>query len=118
MWLGLTMDLPKCKICGERHRLGPCPQNQSQAKAVVDVRGIMKPNRSREEVVSRLASGGGGPKRQKTQGGRSGDVNAGSQAKEEANSVTAGETAPKFDRVAYHREYMREYMRKRRAAKK
>jgi hypothetical protein len=32
--------------------------------------------------------------------------------------VTAGETAPKFDRATYHRNYMRDYMRKRREAGK
>lgn len=23
------MDLPKCKICGEKHRLGPCPSTRT-----------------------------------------------------------------------------------------
>ena len=36
----------------------------------------------------------------------------------ENRDVTAGETAPKFDRAEYHRNYMREYMRKRRQAEK
>ncbi len=99
------MDLPKCKICGEKHRLGPCPQNQSRAKATEGKAGM---------------AGGTPTVRGSTAGTglRVGEAVAVQPATSEIMDATAGETAPKFDREAYHREYMREYMRKRRAAQK
>ena len=50
------MDLPKCKICGEKHRLGFCPQNESRAKASVEAEGHGRPNRPEAEGVSRIAA--------------------------------------------------------------
>ena len=48
---------------------------------------------------------------------RVGEAVAVQPATSEITDVTAGETAPKFDRTEYHRNYMRGYMRKRRAKK-
>lgn len=66
------MQHPKCRICGKRHPLGPCPQSQAPIPKTATVSVTPPP-------------------------------------------VT--ETAPgaKFDPVVWKRNYMREYMRKRRA---
>lgn len=96
------MELPKCKICGEKHRLGPCPQIQSRAKATkgkVGMAGVKDP-------VRRSSTG---------TGLQVGEAVAVQPATSEIMDVTAGETAPKFDRTEYHRNYMRGYMAKRRA---
>jgi hypothetical protein len=112
------MDLPKCKICGEKHRLGPCPQNQSRAKAPVEANGHGTASRPEAESVSRVAARRSAVDVPAKQAEQAGKANAGHQGGHQPESVTAGETAHQFDRVAYHREYMREYMRKRRAAQK
>jgi hypothetical protein len=77
------MDLPKCKICGERHRLGPCSSDggvEGHAAGVVPVKpvhGIGSEHRIRKE-------------------------RNGSQA-----GIKPGPSGAKFDRVAYQRGYMR-----------
>lgn len=32
------MDLPKCRTCGERHRLGPCPSSQTKSRGGAESR--------------------------------------------------------------------------------
>ena len=61
-----------------------------------------------------------GPVRRSTTGTglRVGETVAVQPATSATMDVTAGETATKFDRDTYHRNYMRGYMRKRRAGKK
>ena len=82
------MDLPKCKICGERHRLGPCKSSdggvEGHAPLTRDV------GRTVETITQR-------------------DTSVGPQA-----GIKPSPSEAKFDRVTYHRNYMREYMRRKR----
>jgi hypothetical protein len=94
------MDAPRCKICKDRH-YGLC-SNTSLGSAS----GCPEGDDGRTEV-NRLR------KRNVTES----ETTAGAILKasgDKSQVVTAGETAQKFDRLAYQREYMR----KRRAAKK
>jgi len=94
------MDLPLCKICGERHRLGGCPKFDNSAA------------QRREWLKAMLPKGK--PDAPETAGAP--------QAIEHHQAPTAPEAPPPapqevkkgFDKVAYQRELMR----KRRAAAK
>jgi hypothetical protein len=131
------MDLPKCRTCGERHRLGPCPSSQTksrgdeftdltarQAKVRADApradAGVAPSPRDANPVAK--ATKGNTAKSDdvpKSDGVVSRRATPRSVATTSENlDVTAGETAPKFDRATYHRGYMRDYMRKRRQAEK
>lgn len=147
------MDLPKCRTCGERHRLGPCPStstkavnhakapsrpeparssqpisrsDQVQSKPQVEIRqdvsgsaghvaidkaGPVR-NPERKQPKAKPASRPNVPKPDRVVTRRATPRSVATTS--ENLDVTAGETAPKFDRVAYHRGYMKEYMRKRR----
>ncbi len=86
------MDLAKCKICGERHRAGPCPKFQS--------------SRGSTEGRARTDQSLGSPHATCNVAGRS-----------PASGVAGIKSSPreaKFDRATYQRDYMR----KRRAAEK
>jgi hypothetical protein len=82
------MDLPKCKICGERHRLGACSPTSSdggvKARARVAAPEVANTEPSRVQLAE----------------------------------VASGPSEAKFDRLAYYRNYMREYMREYRKRKK
>ncbi len=99
------MDLPKCKICGTNHRLGSCPQNTSHAKATKGKSGTARV----KDPVRRSSAG---------TGLQVGEAVAVQPATSEIMDAMTGETAPKFDREAYHRNYMRRYMAERRAKAK
>ncbi len=121
------MDLPKCKICGGNHRLGGCPQTSSRGVAEglvapkATARGHGAPVPRETHPVAKATKGKtgtaetNGPVRRSTTGTglRVGEAVAVQPATSEVMDVTAGETAPRFDRNAYQREYMR----KRRAKK-
>lgn len=115
------MDLPKCKICGEKHRLGSCPQNSIGSATPKGGRPNL--DRTTESGESVKASGrseslhspNAGPASKR---GRIADNGPIAGSSEIRDSVAAGETAPKFDRADYHRNYMRDYMRERRRRQK
>lgn len=129
------MDLPKCRTCGERHQLGRCGLSRNTPEASGTARkapsGSLLGGPSRDSVraspnpAAKATEGKTGragvkdPVRRSTTGAglRVGAASAVLPTTSEIMDATAGETAPKFDREAYHRNYMREYMRKRRAAK-
>lgn len=101
------MDHPKCKICGDRHRLGPCAQSLKKVspKAANEMVGGLPVT-----AAPYLADGTG----------RRASTSAAKLKADLETGLTAGETAtprkraPRgtFDRKAYQRELMR----KRRAA--
>lgn len=45
------MDLPKCRTCGERHRLGPCPSSQTKSRGGVESRHANAGERRSQESV-------------------------------------------------------------------
>lgn len=99
------MDLPRCKICGERHRLGGCPSSKSSdggvesrhagslvGRAATD---RMTGNTSRADALNEGTPSGGLPSLE------AGVAPSPSEAKRKR--------APRgtFDRNAYQRDYMR-----------
>jgi hypothetical protein len=85
------MDAPKCKMCGERHALGACPQFHVSARK--QVRGVEEGSSGRHAPRKRAAG------------------------KSEGKPVKVQAVAPPpakapFDRKAYQRNYMREYRAK------
>src|SRR5580692_8138543 len=94
------MDVPKCRACGKREwnhvcALGRAPKQQ--ASADVEVTGG-------DDVASVTGSAA-----EPADGGRGSDL-LGSTRKRSGKGT--------FDRAAYQKRYMKEYMRKRRAADK
>jgi|SRR5580693_5075146 hypothetical protein len=93
------MELPKCKICGDRHRLGPCPSTQLKIgpKRVERLQEVISSATATDKAVSaapRVAGTG----------------SAGDGGSIPSRSTTKRAPRGTFDRNAY----MREYMRKRR----
>lgn len=134
------MDLPKCRTCGERHRLGGCPESQARATALADAKRREKSSseaKGKPQTPAGSKTGDGLARNSsdgRTDEAMAGDVGAASgrlsgpkpasaEHHESAEEVGMGSersspSGAKFDRDAYHRNYMKEYMRKRRAAKK
>ena len=108
------MDLPLCKICGDRHRLGGCPkfkdsneQRRAWLKAMVQPKETADaPETSRAPQTDQHHQAQTAP-----EAGQPGREQAGGLP---APQVIPQEAKPKFDKNAYQRELMR----KRRAAAK
>lgn len=81
------MDKPKCRTCGERHRLGPCPQFAFKNPMQV--------------AIERAAS----------------DAPLPPMTKPERRFAELLVKGVGFDRVAYQREYMRKRRAAEKAAK-
>lgn len=94
------MDLPLCKICGERHRLGGCPKFDNSAAQRREWLAAMIP-KARPDA-SKIASAPQAVEHHQA------------QAAPEAAKEAPPQVKPKFDKVAYQRDLMR----KRRAAAK
>lgn len=47
------MELSKCRICGERHRLGGCPESATHAKALGDAKRREKNETDNRSTVSK-----------------------------------------------------------------
>lgn len=92
------MDLPLCKICGERHRLGGCPK-------------FLEPTSQRREWLKAMTEKPDAPKAARAP---QADQHHQAQAAPEAPPPAPQEVKKGFDKVAYQRELMR----KRRAAAK
>jgi hypothetical protein len=118
------MDLPKCKICGDRHRLGGCPtssgggDNPSTAQVTRAARGKSDPappEAKRGLRVPALKSHAliGDGIALTSIAHPPGLINKIADAIR-TGKLPATPTKPKFDRAEYHRNYMRDYMRKRR----
>ena len=86
------MEAPKCRTCGERHWERICPKNKA-AKKTAEKPG----HRARKVVVEKTAK---------------------SDAPTESPVTRDGSHKSKKDRNEYHKNYMREYMRKQRAKTK
>ena len=131
------MDLPKCKICGEKHRLGPCPQSRATNPVAKATKG--KAGTAEVDGLVRRSTAGTGlrvgeavavqPTTSEIMDVTSRERPATNLARGEAvtqrtvNAPIAGsnpaEPAKKpFDRNEAHRNYMRDYMRRRRQAEK
>ena len=72
------MDLPKCKLCGERHRLGSC---SSDGGVEADTQSSPRSVGYKPVAITGFKS--------------------------DLAGVAPGPSGAKFDRVAYQREYMR-----------
>lgn len=98
------MDLPKCRICGERHRLGPCPSvaRSSRSAKAEKVAG----NGERRFDPGSLAKAGDGAS------GKTPLQQPGVVEEAAATEIISG---PAFDRQAYQRDYMRRYRARKRA---
>lgn len=61
------MELPKCRICGERHRLGGCPESVARATALADAKHREKSSGRTDEAKAReVKATRGRPERPKT----------------------------------------------------
>jgi hypothetical protein len=85
---------PLCKICGERHRSGPCPQNFKKPAKSKSAEDVAEDDAHRAMVRF--------------------NADAGNLKRHTESSRTPPVQKPKFDKV----KYQREYMQKRRAQKK
>lgn len=122
------MELSKCRICGERHRLGGCPESVARATALADAKhreksyGWTDEAKAREEVAAVAASKMANDHESKLQAGvgserSSPETNSGApqprgeplQTNATQPSGSPNKRAPRgtFDRKAYQREYMR-----------
>lgn len=91
------MDQPKCKICGERHKLGVCPTT-SAIRLTGQRRGVEGLGlRTISHTTSRQAGSAATPPRETVKLG----------LPDQSASETRVPDQAKFDKKAYQREYMR-----------
>ena len=103
------MDLPLCKICGDRHRLGGCPQfKDTSEQRRAWLKAMVQPKETEIPDAPKTAAAP-----QVEQHHQAQETPARQPDREQAGSLPAPQVK-KFDKVAYQRELMR----KRRAAAK
>jgi hypothetical protein len=95
------MDLPFCKICGERHRLGHCPlwDEPPKPKEKRDEKTQHADRAAEEESAAAVAQ---------DQGREVRDIAARPFTPEDMKQETMPDQKPRFDRNAYQRELMRQ----------
>lgn len=103
------MKAPKCRTCGEHHTYGPCPQSsrgggESRPTPKPPTDSLARQQRLSEVPVLREEFA--------VRGGAAGGV-----LKAPIAGVASGPRGTTYSDLNVRREYMRDYMRKRRAKK-
>ena len=102
------MKHQRCRLCGEEHRLGPCPSSKAVAAALEAIKAPATPNPE------------GRPKRsRKAKAVEPGDAQPATDASRRVQIPASGDKKKRAPRGTFDRQaYQRDYMRRKAAAKK
>jgi hypothetical protein len=96
------MDLPFCKICGDKHRLGHCPEWEEPPPRKPRDEKAQAPAVRRQDPEAEGSSAAA-----QDQGREIFDVPARPYTPDDMKQETMPVSKPRFDRNAYQRELMR-----------